>query len=555
MGAKLTGDLIKSIWLRWIIIVASILILALVLSWISSGFQGVAGWLSFLLVGLLGMVILAGGWRLLQGETPPRWLLGLSIGAALLRLAAGMVWFTVLPIAGYNSSPEQYGYVMADAYDRDRSAWELASSDKPLLKAFQGGFRKADQYGGMLFLSASVYRFAGGQTHQPLLMVVITAAFSALAVAFSWGFARRAWGEAAAYLAAWGLALYPEAILVGSSQMREAFLVTLAIVAAYGLLKFAQERSLGGMALILGSLVLSLPLSPPSTALLLVILVLQAIAMGKAWLPSGWREQRWFWPALVGAILLVGIGLWLALLQFAPAGVTSPISVVSWWIKKSADWNAYLSERASGWVQKIFDSTPEWTHMPLLVLYGVIQPFLPAAVIDVTGAPVWRLIAIWRAAGWTLLLPLLLYATLRALRPKSSLSASQGLSASGERVLSLAVWLVILVASFRGGGDAWDNPRYRLTFAGLQIALVAWAWAEQRRLPDPWLRRVIIGLGLVLAWFVPWYLRRYLHMQWPVADFFMTLGLGLASAALYWIGDWGLAKFKQRKQSDADHHE
>jgi hypothetical protein len=162
----------------------------------------------------------------------------------------------------------------------------------------------------------------------------------------------------------------------------------------------------------------------------------------------------------------------------------------------------------------------------MLVLYGIVQPFLPAALIDVTGAPIWRLIAIWRAAGWTLLLPLLVYAPLRALR-----------NGNMERALSLGVWLVILVASFRGGGDAWDNPRYRLTFAGLQLALAAWAWAEQRRVPDPWLRRVLVGAGLVLLWFVPWYLRRYVHFTWAVVDLFKLLGLGLASAVLYWIGD------------------
>jgi hypothetical protein len=225
-------------------------------------------------------------------------------------------------------------------------------------------------------------------------------------------------------------------------------------------------------------------------------------------------------------VVLVGLGLWLALSQFAPQNVTSPLGVVSWWVRKSADWNAYLSKHASGWVQKTFNNTPAWSHAPLLILYGVVQPFLPAALIDVTGAPIWRLIAVWRAAGWTLLLPFLLYAPLRALR-RGNL----------ERALSLGVWLVILVAAFRGGGDAWDNPRYRLTFAGLQLALAAWVWAEQRHAHDPWLRRVLVGAGLVLLWFVPWYLRRYLHFNWPVVDLFKLLGLGMASAVLFWIGD------------------
>jgi hypothetical protein len=38
---------------------------------------------------------------------------------------------------------------MSDAYTRDRTAWDLAISEKPLLRAFQGTFRKADQYGGL----------------------------------------------------------------------------------------------------------------------------------------------------------------------------------------------------------------------------------------------------------------------------------------------------------------------------------------------------------------------------------------------------------------------
>lgn len=508
---------------------------SLALAWVAAGFQGLESVFSFLLVSLLAAALLAGGWLLVRKETPPRWMLWLLIGAALLRLAAGIVWSVVLPVAGYNSPPEQRGYVMSDAYDRDRTAWELARSDKPLLKAFQGAYRKADQYGGMLFLSAAVYRYLGGKEHYPLLMVVLTASFSSLAVLFAWGFARRLWGEAAALLAAWTLALYPEAVLLGSSQMREAFTITLAIAASYGLVRYAQERAWVGLALSIVSLALCVPLSPPTAALLLIVLIIQAAGMGRGLLPESLRAQRWFWPAIVGMVVLVALGLWLALSQFAPKEITSPLGVVAYWVRKSADWNAYLSERASGWMQKIFDSTQEWTHAPMLVLYGIVQPFLPAALIDDSGALIWRLIAVWRAVGWALLLPLLAYAPLRALR-----------KGWPERALSLAVWLVILAASFRSGGDAWDNPRYRLTFAGIQIALAAWVWTEQRRAPDPWLRRVLVGAGLALLWFVPWYLRRYTHFTWPVVDIFKTLGLGVASIVLYWIGD--LAREAAKKQ-------
>jgi hypothetical protein len=49
----------------------------------------------------------------------------------------------------------------------------------------------------------------------------------------------------------------------------------------------------------------------------------------------------------------------------------------------------------------------------------------------------------------------------------------------------------------------------------------------------------LIGLGLVFAWFVPWYLRRYsAAFTWPIVDLFKTLCLGFATAVLYWVWDW-----------------
>jgi hypothetical protein len=414
---------------------------------------------------------------------------------------------------------------MADADERDRTAWELSQSEKPLGRAFYG-YRKADQYGGLLFFSALIYRYLGGSAHQPLLIVVFTAAFSALAVLFTWALARRAWGDGAARLSAWGLALYPEVVLLGSSQMREAFLVTLVTAAFYGLVRFQQDHARAGLAWIAGAVLLSLALSPPVSALLLALLALQAAVMGR--FPAGVLRRRRFW-VLAGLLALAALaGMWLSWRQFAPTGVNDPLALLSWWLQKSAEWQRHLSERASGWIQKIFDETPDWMNLPLLLVYGVARPFLPAALIDITGAPVWYGIAIWRALGWTLLLPLLVYAPLKAFRKDGDRLA---------RGLSLVVWIVILLASFRAGGDEWDNVRYRSAFAGLQVALGAWVIAGPRQAPDAWLRRILVGMALVLAWFIPWYLRRYLHIPWPVSSFSMTLGLGLLSAAAYILID------------------
>jgi hypothetical protein len=455
----------------------------------------------------------------------------LLLGAALLRLAVGVFWFVALPLWGHESPPEQSGYVMADAHERDQSAWELSQSDKPLIRAYQGRYRRFDQYGGLLFLSAFLYRYLGGAIHQPLQIISITAAISAVGVLFVWAFARRAWGDGVARIAAWGFALYPEAVLIGSSQMREAFTMTLTIVAFYGLVRYWRDHSRMGLMLILGALVLTVPLSPPAAGILIFVLLLQAVFMGRSLLQGQLAQNRRLWIILGGVVLLILIGIWLSWSRFAPEGETNPLVTIGWWVRKTAQWQAHLSERASGWVQRIFDNTPEWMHYPMLLAYGVVQPFLPAALIDITSVRIWRWIAIWRATGWALLLPFLLYAPLRAW------------SKRGDRIsrgLSIVVWISILLASFRGGADMWDNPRYRVMFVGLQIALAAWALYKQRRDPDPLFKHVIVSAIIIVAWFMPWYLMRYIHLPFPVKEPFKVLGLGLVSVVFYlawvWVG-------------------
>jgi len=534
---------------RWIWAVGLALLLlagvVLVLGWVSSGFRGVEGWIGYLGGAAVGAAILWAGWWVLRSEDLPAWLGGLLVLTTLLRLGLGVFWFVALPELGYDSPAELKGYVMADAFKRDQAAIELALSEKPLLRAFQG-YRGADQYGGMLFLSALIYRYLGGGipiAARPLLMVWIVACFSSLAVLYTWSFSRRAWGAPVANLAACGLALYPEAVLLGSSQMREAFTISLVATAFYGLLRYGQERSWQGLALVLGALLFSLLFSPPMAAMLLVMLALAAMTFGFRVGLEGKRVfyQPRFWVILSFLALLAFAGVWLTWGHFAPQGMSNPLELVSWWIRKSFDWQAHLSEQASGWLQKIFRNSPPWLNLPFLLGYGVLRPFLPAALADVTAVPVWRWVAIWRAAGWTLLLPFLVYAPLRAFRRVDR----QNPQDINPRMLSLIVWLGILAASFRSGGDQWDNPRYRAMFACLQISLAAWVWVSRRRLSDPWLRRVLIGMGCLLAWFMPWYLLRYLHFAWPVGDLFKTIGLGVLSTVLVWLWDW--ARMAERR--------
>ena len=193
--------------------------------------------------------------------------------------------------------------------------------------------------------------------------------------------------------------------------------------------------------------------------------------------------------------VLILVGIWLSWMQITPEGMTNPLEVMRWWVRKSAEWQAHLTERSSGKIQAIFDRTPAWTHLPMLLAYGVAQPFLPATLVDVTAAAIWRGINIWRSLGWTVLLALLLYALLLAWRPKG-----------------IRAWRVGCVSW--SGSSSW-RPRtaVELTcgitpvtvpcFAGPAIALAAWAWVQYRLTADPWLRRALAGIGLVMAWFLP----------------------------------------------------
>ncbi len=234
--------------------------------------------------------------------------------------------------------------------------------------------------------SAAVYRYAGGPVQQPMLIVILCAAISALAVLFTWAFARRAWDHQVAAVAAWIVALYPEAVLLGSSQMREAFTIPLVMAAFYGLILLIQTHARSSLWWILGALVLCLPFSPPFAGLLLILLLLLGLILSPELRRARiWRQRR-TWILLGGVVLLIGAGVWLSWGSFAPEGVSTPVGLVGWWVKKSADWQAHLTERASGLVQLIFERTPDWTHLPALLAYGFTQPFLPAAIGDTTGA-------------------------------------------------------------------------------------------------------------------------------------------------------------------------
>lgn len=498
--------------LRWLLPwVLGALLVSLLLTALDHRGSPLPALFGYLTVSTVAALALALGWRIIGGWRVPRAVTHSLLVAVVLRLALGFLLYEGLPRYGYDTKPNQQGYVYYDAYARDTDAWARGRSDKPLWAAFEE--RKAsDQYGGLLFLSAGIYRYLSEGRHRPLMVVVLAAAFSSLAVLFTWAFTAMSLGTGSAAVAAWLVALYPDYVLLGASQMREAFVVPGLALALYGYARVRIGDQRGGFLLAGVALLLTLFISP-LYALIAILLI------AGLWMIEG-RRGGWATVALVAAVLVISLPAVLLILQAWSGMRGLPqggiLGVLSQWLMRGAAFQLAELEEGSGWVQRLFAQVPTWAHMPLATVYGLTRPFLPAAVADNSGLPIWRAIAVWRAVGWTSLLPLLLYGPFAAL------------GADRRRrlliVLAVAVWVGAVVASYRAAGDLWDNPRYRTALLPLQAALAGWAWYWAKRKRSPWLRRSYgLVLGAVMI-FLHWYLGRYYGSP--------RLGLGLTLAAI-----------------------
>jgi hypothetical protein len=450
--------------------------------------------------------------------------------AFALRLFVGFGVHLGLPIYGYTDEDDQAGYVFTDAHLRDNQAWSLASSDRPILDAFSKKFA-SDQYGGLLAFAAFVYRYLSPGAQRPLMLILLSAIIAALGVPFLWRGTRRVFGEKVAYPAAWIFALYPESILLGSSAMREPYLLTFSAMAFWG---FVEWRGSG------------LDTSEKSTCstrpaillwfgigLLGMLLVSPAVALAHLIIFAGWmfftNERRSFsWKSILVFVVIFGAGLLFLSASLNRSGQfdsTSPLGVVNDWLKLTVKWDAYQLERSSGWVQKLFDDMPEWMRLPFVAVYGILQPVLPAAVFEPTNV-LWQVVYLLRSAGWYALLPVLIM----------SFGATAGHGRRPERVegssknrnlilwLSLLAWTWILLAALRGGGDSWDNPRYRTILFVWESILggVVWVWLRETR--NAWFKRVVWCEIVFLLIFSQWYASRYFHWGGKL-DFPIMVGL------------------------------
>lgn len=467
-----------------------------------------SGWQAYVFLGALGASALWGAWRWVGGSNS---LAAAAAIAVVLRLLVGLGFQWGLPSLGYESSERhREGYFYLDAYRRDLDAWRLAQLSVPLTDAFADK-AESDQYGGLLFISGALYRTLSPSVHRPTLPIAVTAWVGGMAVLFAWGFAKLSFGLKPAAIAAWGVAIYPEAVLLGASHMREPFMIALLASTLYGYARLKGGDNSVGIGTILVSSVLALAISPPYALLIVAVVLVGLVWEGR----TGRRAQ------LAGAIAVVSVGIFALILtvgawqEVTDTSPNNPIALVAAWISDGTQFELYKLERGSGWVQQLFGNTPEWAHVPMATGNGLVQPFLPATLMDSTGLPLPRVIGIVRALGWFILLPFLLYAPLAALRGEGWRSL--------QTYLSLVVWVVIIGASYRLAGDQWDNPRARAVFLAPQMALAGWAWFHARKVKSPWLLRSGILVGVASLMFTHWYAGRY--YQTPRLSLFETVAV------------------------------
>lgn len=503
----------------WLLPIA--LILGIVLASIQNG-----GWLIFSFLFLLSFSLLTIFTKWANGG---RILIMLVIIAFALRLGGGIATYLALPVYGYPDDEDQSaGFVYTDAHRRDTQAWELAQSSQPIINAFNQKFAY-DQYGGLLAFSAFIYRYLSPDVHRVLLLVLISSFMGTLAIPFLYKSANLLWDEKIASASTFILALYPENILLAGSAMREPYLLAFSAFALWGFIYFGvsnieskldRTKSIWLAVGIAGMLLVS-----PSIALATLI-----IFGGWMYFDLGRGKIPWWIILLLAVIFIFGMFILSSSLTRGNLTGNSPLAVISNFVRESLKWNVYKVEEESGWVQKLFDEMPEWLHLPFVMVYGFLQPVLPAILIAPTTI-VWKIIGILRSVGWYALAPVLIMSF------ATGTSISQGAKRKIILWLSTIIWFWILFTALRGGGDQWDNPRYRTILFLWQAIVAGHVWVWWRETKNAWVVRVFwMELILVLV-FANWYLERYIYIGFEL-PFAQMIGIIMGGWVV--IAAWGI---------------
>jgi len=410
----------------------------------------------------------------------------------LLRIGLGVFADLSLPLIGNDETPQKAGYLFKDAYNRDSQAWEMATSNTVLNEFFTDG-NAYDQYGGLIIISTFVYKLFSPLYQNVYLILFLAALVSTIGIPFIWS--TLSGKKRVQFFATLIVAFYPDSILFSASQMREPFIIGFSAILFW---LISSDKPHYNKRILPGCII---------AALILVIsakIGIFIISLAAIWIY--FNNYKFFQKKFtsikirrIAIILLLGF----CFLSFK-------------WIIDAGKWDATLALNSSGWIQAIFKGLPDFFHIPFLTTYGLLQPVLPAAIVE-PSIPFWKTIGIFRAFGWVILSSLMLYSILFVVKNKD-------VERKKWIIVVALIMFWILLSSLRAGGDMWDNPRYRLGLLVPISIITAISTDYAINIKDHWLWRIFAAQAVLNLIFLQWYVSRYTNI-WGKLDFPVMIGL------------------------------
>jgi hypothetical protein len=445
---------------------------------------------------------------------------------AWLALASRLAFLIIVPAAmilwGYPADKDRSGMVEVDSTNAAHTAWQRAVESTPVLSGWRSG--EGDNTGGLTVTGMIMYRLFSPDRERGLLLGILAAGITSLSVVVAFRLADLLFRQKVAEIAALFVAVYPEAVLLGTGHQQQGYVALLLgtgclAIAAWMSKRPREEKTYpvpsrrSALILLAVSLLLSFFLSIsnflPTCLVYLFLGLWMSDLRGKA------GKTLWIGVAVVAAVLLI-LRVLSALDVISP--VWDPLMAGYKYLYGYA-WSEFDKMIAAGGgdlFQNFYMTLERSTAFVVAAFYGLLQPVLPAAIghrLDFGPGIFWSLLGIYRGLGWFAALPVVLYATLR--------SIGGILRRRIESFLAIVFWTVAWLSSFRALGDLWDNPRYRL-FVLIPLALLtAWGWDRAKETKDAWLLRIGIPFGVMTVGLTIWYFLR--------ASVSTPLGLGIVA--------------------------
>ncbi|MGA2111900.1 MAG: hypothetical protein ABSG98_07090 [Anaerolineales bacterium] len=440
--------------------------------------------------------------------------------ALAVRLVSVVFWPIALREWGYRSPEELGGFLSTDAYNATNTAWTLSQESIPAILTFRPGH--GDNTGGLTFLGVLFFRLFSPDYERPLLLGLVASAFSALTVLFVFLLGESLFSTSVARTAAVVAALFPEAVVIGSSDLEEGYLALFLAVMIWGLTGvFLGQRGeargqpshtldwRSGLAFAAAGFLLSTGISTQ-----FVLLNVAMIAIFALWLSDPRKTLgKIVWIGCGAVAFVLVVSAFLSQYHFFPYQFSLLLRQGRFLFGEA--WLEYDKLRANASSSDLFyqllSRLPQTLGLYVAGAWGLLQPLLPAAIgyrsKSPTGGGIAQFLGILRSAGWYLLLPFLAYGFVVSLRGFARRRY--------EAVFSIVFWVVALIASFRALGDQWDNPRYRLYALAPMALTAAWAYWHWRESRSPWLNRIQIPFWVAVAAMTAWYFGRY-WLDWKL---------------------------------------